>query len=106
MLREGHRLVGVSNSSPRWKAGCSFVSPLYFLLSVVVLTYHSKCSGKTTDGQDFEAFIGAEKAEEMKQLFSNWIHTIYRKLSYTVWRCRYLSVHRSSCVRLAPLQQC
>ena len=58
----------------------------YALLSTSVngLTFHSLCAGETPDNQDFEAFIGPEKVAEFKNLFSRWIHTIYRKLSSTI----------------------
>ena len=59
----------------------------------------------TPDDEDFEKFVGAEKAKEIKQLFSSWIHKIYRKLSSLVRRCWYLLVHRASSIRLGPLQQ-
>lgn len=84
MCREGYYLDGVSNPLSRWEAGWPFVSVFYLSLHVIILTCHSKCSGETPDGQDFETFIGAEKANEMKQLFSNWIHTIYRGSSRVV----------------------
>ncbi|KAF9791998.1 hypothetical protein BJ322DRAFT_1015928 [Thelephora terrestris] len=38
---------------------------------------HFQSVGETIDGKDFEAFIGTEKANEFKQLFSAWIHKIY-----------------------------
>jgi len=40
--------------------------------------------GATPGGEDFETFIGVEKAEEIKGLFTSWIHRIYRKLSCTI----------------------
>jgi len=38
----------------------------------------SQCVGETARGEDFESFIGVEKAKEFKALFSLWIHKIYR----------------------------
>ena len=42
----------------------------------------SHCVGSTADkdGRDFESFVGAEKAQEIKTLFSSWIHAVYREL--------------------------
>ena len=39
---------------------------------------YSQCVGMTSGGEDFERFIGREKADEFKALFSSWIHKIYR----------------------------
>ncbi|KAF9782108.1 hypothetical protein BJ322DRAFT_1110992 [Thelephora terrestris] len=36
-----------------------------------------QCAGTTPQGQDFESFIGSEKAKEFKALFSSWIHVLY-----------------------------
>lgn len=83
--REGDYLVGVSDPFRRRKASWIFVSVFCFLVSVTILMCRSKCTGETPEGQDFEAFIGAEKADEIKELFSTWIHTIYRELSSTIW---------------------
>ena len=41
----------------------------------------SQCLGETPDGQDFDAFVGVEKAKEIKGLFSSWIDTIFRTLN-------------------------
>ena len=50
----------------------------------------SQCVGETPTGQDFEAFMGPEKAKEFKGLFSSWINTIYR----ASWLCLvYLELH-------------
>jgi hypothetical protein len=38
----------------------------------------SQCAGTTPQGEDFETFIGNEKAKEFKALFSSWVHKIYR----------------------------
>ena len=61
---------------------CEFFS---LFLSIIILTCHSKYSGAMPEGQDFKLFIGAEKANEFKILFSNWVHTIYCKPSSTIW---------------------
>ena len=58
----------------------------------------SKCAGKTPNGQDFEAFIGAEKAAELKLLFTSWVQTVYRELLSTIRWYQRLLVFRSSCV--------
>lgn len=50
----------------------------------ISLTQPSQCVGATPDNEDFETFIGAEKAKEIKGLFTNWIHKIYRKLSFII----------------------
>lgn len=47
-------------------------------LILISSTLPSQCVGETALGQDFETFIGAEKAKELKTLFSSWIHKIYR----------------------------
>ena len=74
----------MSNAFHGQKASWAFVSVLHFLLSVASLIRRSKCTGETPDGKDFDAFVGAEKAQEIRSLFSNWIHKIYCKLSSTV----------------------
>jgi hypothetical protein len=78
--RQGDYLVGVSNSFRSWTASWTFVS-VFHLFSVIGLIRRSKCTGETPDGDDFEAFIGTEKATEFKTLFTSWIHKIYRELS-------------------------
>ena len=81
MCRQGDFLDGVPNPFLGRKARWTFVSAFYFLFLVISLThYHSQSVGRTPDGQDFEAFIGTEKAKEFRVLFSNWVHTIYREL--------------------------
>ena len=64
--------------------------------SIADLTLLSQCSGETPDGKDFEAFIGAEKTEEFKQLFTSWIYKIYRVYLFTVHWYHHLSVHCAS----------
>ena len=84
-------LVGVPNPFCRWKASWTLVSALcslYFVLLLIPLPYSSQCLGETPDGEDFEAFIGTEKANEFKKLFSNWVHKIYRKLP----RSRFIAI--------------
>jgi hypothetical protein len=93
----------MSNRFCGWKASWAFVSVFYFSPSVISLTHPSQCVGETPDGEDFEVFIGAEKANEIKQLFSSWVYNIYRKLSSTIHQYLCLLVCRVSCVRLAPL---
>lgn len=68
------------------------MSSFYLSCSITGLTALSQCSGETSDGKDFEAYIGAEKAQELKQLFTNWVCEIYRTHSSTIHLCRYLSV--------------
>ena len=79
MRRQGNRLVGMSDSFCSWKAGWTLVSVFTSHYLCAGLTRHSQCVGETPDGEDFEAFIGAEKALEFKTLFSSWIYKIYRK---------------------------
>lgn len=61
---------------------CAIVSAFFLLFRFLFinLTRPSQCVGLTPRGQDFESFIGAGKAKEIKGLFSNWINTVYRKL--------------------------
>lgn len=80
-------MVGMPHPFLRQEAGWTFVSVFCLLLSFIILTWRSKCSGETSEGQDFESFIGAEKVSEFKLLFSNWIHSIYHKLSFAIWWC-------------------
>ena len=80
MCCEGDFLVGVSNRFCRRKASWAFVSAFLLPPSVIGLIRPSQCVGETPEGKDFEAFIGTEKAKEIKQLFSSWIHNIYRRL--------------------------
>lgn len=35
--------------------------------------------------QDFETFIGADKAKEFRLLFTNWIYAIYRTLPFAIY---------------------
>ncbi|KAF9642349.1 hypothetical protein BDM02DRAFT_3133146 [Thelephora ganbajun] len=44
---------------------------------------HFQCVGETPNGQDFEAFISAEKALEFKALFSSWVYMIYHWALFT-----------------------
>ena len=79
---------------------------LIFLLLFVSFNCSSHCVGSTADGQDFESFIGPEKAKEMKALFSSWIHAVYRKSPYPACGSAVLSVLTTryiSCIRLASL---
>ena len=103
MCGEGDHVVGVSDAFRGWTAGWTFVS-LFYLFSVVSLIRRSKCTGETPDGEDFEAFIGAEKATELKSLFTNWVHKIYRELLPTIHRHWRLLVFRSSRIRMALLR--
>lgn len=53
-----------------------------FLADSHSIHFLSKCSGSTPEGQDFETFIGAEKAQEFRTLFSSWIHKIYHTIHF------------------------
>jgi hypothetical protein len=72
------------------------VSVFYFSLPLVSLIRRSQCVGMTPDKQDFAAFIGADKANEFKLLFTNWIYKIYRKRLFAIYLYRCLSVCRFS----------
>ena len=50
-----------------------------------MLIHLSHCSGLAVGGNDFEDFIGAEKAKEFKALFGAWIRKIYRALFLEVF---------------------
>ena len=80
MLCQGYYLVGLSESLQGWKACCLFVSFSFSLhsQSLTRSVFYSQSVGMTPNGEDFEKFIGHEKAEEFKALFSSWIHKIYR----------------------------
>ena len=58
------------------------MSPLLFARRLSLYAFPSQCAGSTPKGQDFETFIGKEKATEFKSLFSSWIHLIYRVSSF------------------------
>ena len=70
LLRPGSRLE---------ICGCFRLS--FYTISLI---QPSQCVGATPDNEDFETFVGAEKAREIKGLFTSWIHKIYRKLSSIV----------------------
>lgn len=81
MRCKGHRLVGLPGSLQGRETCCflvSFLDSVFCLLLLTLSYFSSQCAGGTPGGQDFEAFIGAEKAKEFKTLFTSWIHTIYR----------------------------
>lgn len=95
------RTLSVS-ASPRGLCGWPLRRPLlvglrlhiceyfYFSFRISIFTLPSKCLGQTPDGQDFDTFVGAEKAKEIKGLFSSWIDTIFRTLC--VLTCRLLAL--------------
>ena len=80
MCRSGHYLARLSNSRERWKTCWLFVSVsvLSPYPQIPTLSLSSQCVGSTAGGQDFESFLGVEKAKEFKELFSSWIYKIYR----------------------------
>ena len=102
VCRQGDRVVSVSDPLCGRQAGWSFVSLARSsrILPSLILS-SSQCMGETPEGEDFEAFIGAEKAQELKQLFSRWIHKIYRTFFSALRRCSCLPVHHASSIRLA-----
>jgi hypothetical protein len=51
---------------------------------LTLTTFSSQCAGTTPQGQDFETFIGSEKAKEFRALFSLWIHKLYRACWFPV----------------------
>ena len=79
MCRQGDLLVGGSNPFCRWQASWALVSAFHTFYTTAFLIPPSLSVGSTRDGQDFEAFIGPQKADEFKRLFSSWISNIYRE---------------------------
>jgi len=62
----------------------------YSSFHFTILTPLSQCSGETHNGQDFDAFVGVEKAKEIHGLFSSWIDAIFR--TYYIVSCRSLAL--------------
>lgn len=79
MRRKGDHVGRLSVSPCERKTGWLLVSNQFLHSSSVVFSsFLSQCFGKSPDGKDFEAHIGAEKAREIKALFADWIDTMYR----------------------------
>lgn len=79
MRRKGYNVGCLSDSQCERKTDRLLVSHRFFhSSSAVPLSFLSQCFGESPDGQDLEAYMGAEKTREFKELFTGWIRTIYR----------------------------
>ena len=72
-------MASMPDSLSGWRADWIFVGVCSYSFSAVFLIRSSHCVGSTAEGRDFESFVGAEKAQEIRTLFSSWIHAVYRE---------------------------